>query len=49
VVERLHLRVRQAARGEVTQRAYDYVRTEHDVTEMGRRYLARFEQLLARR
>ncbi|ETH39332.1 glycosyltransferase, group 1 family protein [Bordetella pertussis H918] len=38
-----------AFRADVTQRAYDYVRTEHDVTEMGRRYLARFEQLLARR
>lgn len=38
-----------AFRADVTQRAYDYVRSEHDVTEMGRRYLARFEQLLARR
>ncbi|OZI77185.1 glycosyltransferase family 4 protein [Bordetella genomosp. 12] len=35
-----------AFRAEVTQRAYDYVRTEHDVTEMGRRYLAEFERLL---
>ncbi|AHV91519.1 glycosyltransferase family 4 protein [Bordetella holmesii] len=34
-----------AFRAEVTQRAYDYVRTEHDVTEMGRRYLAEFERL----
>ncbi|MDM9558497.1 MULTISPECIES: glycosyltransferase family 4 protein [Bordetella] len=38
-----------AFRADCTQRAYDYVRTEHDVTEMGRRYLAQFEQLLARR
>ncbi|GAB1576652.1 glycosyltransferase family 4 protein [Bordetella petrii] len=38
-----------AFRADCTQRAYEYVRTEHDVTEMGRRYLAQFEQLLARR
>lgn len=38
-----------AFRQACTQRAYDYVRTEHDVTEMGRRYLAQFEALLARR
>ncbi|MCJ9713021.1 glycosyltransferase family 1 protein, partial [Bordetella hinzii] len=34
-----------AFRAEATQRAYDYVRSEHDVTEMGRRYLAEFERL----
>jgi len=34
-------------RRDCTRRAYDYVRTEHDVTEMGRRYLAEFERLLA--
>ncbi len=34
-----------AFRAEVTRRAYDYVRSEHDVTEMGRRYLAEFERL----
>jgi glycosyltransferase involved in cell wall biosynthesis len=33
-------------RQEVTQRAYDYVRAEHDVREMGNRYLARFAELL---
>lgn len=32
-----------------TQRAYEYVRSEHDVTEMGRRYLALFERLLIER
>jgi glycosyltransferase involved in cell wall biosynthesis len=32
-----------------TQRAYDYVRREHGVTEMGRRYLALFDQALKRR
>jgi glycosyltransferase involved in cell wall biosynthesis len=36
-------------RAACTRRAYEYVRTEHDVTEMGRRYLALFERLLARR
>ncbi|MCD0502002.1 glycosyltransferase family 4 protein [Bordetella petrii] len=36
-------------RAACTQRAYDYVRTEHDVTEMGRRYLILFEHLLAKR
>lgn len=35
-------------REQVTELAYRYVRTEHDVTEMGRRYLAEFERLLAR-
>lgn len=35
-------------RADCTQRAYDYVRTEHDVTEMGRRYLVQFDRLLAR-
>ncbi len=38
-----------AFRADCTQRAYDYVRTEHDVTEMGRRYLALFDRLLAAR
>ncbi|MVW72614.1 glycosyltransferase family 4 protein [Bordetella sp. 15P40C-2] len=38
-----------AFRDACTQRAYDYVRSEHDVTEMGRRYLALFERLLAQR
>lgn len=38
-----------AFRTDCTQRAYDYVRTEHDVTEMGHRYLAQFERLLAAR
>jgi glycosyltransferase involved in cell wall biosynthesis len=33
----------------ITQRAYDYVRAEHDVTQMGRRYLALYEQALERR
>ncbi len=37
-----------AFRAEITQRAYDYVRIEHDVTEMGRRYLLQFERLLRR-
>jgi len=36
-----------AFREEVVERAYAYVKTEHDVTEMGRRYLAQFERLLA--
>ncbi|MEJ2896106.1 glycosyltransferase family 4 protein [Bordetella avium] len=31
---------------EITQRAYDYVRTEHDVSEMGKRYLLQFERLM---
>ncbi len=38
-----------AYRADVTERAYAYVRSEHDVTEMGRRYLAQFERLLAGR
>ena len=38
-----------AFRQEVTERAYEYVRSEHDVQEMGNRYLAQFERLLARR
>lgn len=38
-----------AFRDGCTQRAYDYVRTEHDVTEMGRRYLVQFDRLLAAR
>ncbi|ARP84914.1 glycosyltransferase family 4 protein [Bordetella genomosp. 9] len=33
----------------VTQRAYDYVRAEHDVRAMGDRYLAQFERLLRER
>jgi glycosyltransferase involved in cell wall biosynthesis len=37
-----------AFREDCTQRAYHYVRTEHDVTEMGRRYLTLFEQLLSK-
>ena len=37
----------EAFRADCTRRAYDYVRTEHDVTEMGRRYLALFERLRA--
>jgi len=36
-----------AFRSEITGRAYAYVRAEHDVTEMGRRYLRQFERLLA--
>ncbi|OZI55203.1 glycosyltransferase family 4 protein [Bordetella genomosp. 5] len=36
-----------AFRADVTERAYAYVKTEHDVTEMGRRYLAHFDRLLA--
>jgi len=36
----------EAFRRQCTQRAYDYVRAEHDVTEMGRRYLAQFQRLL---
>lgn len=38
-----------AFRADCTQRAYDFVRTEHDVTEMGRRYLAQFDRLLTAR
>src|SRR5690606_9469334 len=38
-----------AVRADCTQRAYDYVRPEHDVTEMGRRYLALFARLPAAR
>src|SRR5690606_31632335 len=38
-----------AFRADCTERAYHYVRTEHDVTEMGRRYLAQFDRLLAGR
>jgi glycosyltransferase involved in cell wall biosynthesis len=38
-----------ALRDEMTQRAYDYVRAEHDVQEMGRRYLVHFERLLTAR
>lgn len=38
-----------AFRAEVTRRAYDYVRTEHDITEMGRRYLALYAQAQERR
>lgn len=34
---------------EVTQVAYDYVRREHDVQEMGNRYLAQFNKLLSAR
>ena len=37
-----------ALREAVTSRAYDYVRVEHDVDEMGRRYLVQFERVLAR-
>lgn len=36
-------------RADCTRRAYEYVRTEHDVTEMGRRYLAQFDRLLRAR
>jgi glycosyltransferase involved in cell wall biosynthesis len=36
-------------RQEITQRAYDYVRAEHNVAEMGGRYLAQFERLLTER
>jgi len=36
-------------RATMTARAYDYVRSEHDVQEMGRRYLAQFERLLSPR
>lgn len=35
-------------RASVTAKAYDYVRTEHDVTEMGRRYLEQFQRLTRR-
>lgn len=38
-----------AMREAMTQRAYEYVRAEHDVGEMGRRYLAQFEKLLTQR
>lgn len=38
-----------ALRDAVTEKAYAYVRTEHDVTEMGRRYLEQMTQGLARR
>ena len=31
---------------EVTERAYAYVRDEHDVQKMGNRYLAQFERVL---
>lgn len=37
-----------ALREAVTSRAYDYVRVEHDVDEMGRRYLMQFERVLGR-
>lgn len=37
-----------AFRTDCTERAYHYVRTEHDVTEMGRRYLQQFDRLLNR-
>lgn len=33
-------------RNDAVERAYDYVRQEHDVKEMGRRYLCAFERLL---
>jgi glycosyltransferase involved in cell wall biosynthesis len=36
-------------RQQLTQRAYDYVRAEHDVRGMGDRYLAQFAKLLRRR
>ena len=35
-----------AFRQEVTERAYAYVRDEHDVQKMGNRYLAQFERVL---
>ena len=38
-----------AFRHEVTERAYEYVRNEHDVQKMGNRYLAQFERLVGRR
>ncbi|GAB1834540.1 glycosyltransferase family 4 protein [Achromobacter xylosoxidans] len=38
-----------AFRQEITERAYQYVRDEHDVQKMGNRYLAQFERLLAAR
>ncbi|MFD4836488.1 glycosyltransferase family 4 protein [Achromobacter sp. NPDC058515] len=38
-----------AFRQEITERAYEYVRNEHDVQKMGNRYLAQFERLLGRR
>ncbi len=38
-----------AFRQEITDRAYDYVRNEHDVQKMGNRYLAQFERLLGSR
>lgn len=37
-----------AFRDAAVERAYDYVRREHDVVEMGRRYLAGFERLRGR-
>ncbi|KAG0738896.1 hypothetical protein G6F66_015221 [Rhizopus arrhizus] len=37
-----------AFRHEVTERAYAYVKSEHDVQEMGNRYLAQFQRLLGR-
>lgn len=36
-------------RRDVVQRAYDYVRAEHDVRGMGDRYLAQFERILRER
>jgi glycosyltransferase involved in cell wall biosynthesis len=36
-------------RQDVVQRAYDYVRAEHDVRGMGDRYLAQFERVLRER
>lgn len=38
-----------AFRQEITDRAYGYVRDEHDAQKMGNRYLAQFERLLATR
>ncbi|MFG0229924.1 glycosyltransferase family 4 protein [Achromobacter sp. 413638] len=38
-----------AFRQEVTERAYAYVRDEHDVQKMGNRYLAQFERVLSLR
>ncbi|MEI2415399.1 glycosyltransferase family 4 protein [Orrella sp. JC864] len=35
-----------AYRAQAVEKAYAYVRSEHDVTQMGRRYLAQFERLL---
>ncbi|WP_233236089.1 glycosyltransferase family 4 protein [Bordetella sp. LUAb4] len=39
----------EAARRAITERAYDYVRIEHDVGTMGNRYLEQFERLLRER